>query len=145
MLGRRRCNEKDRVVLPPGLDFTPDANSAPLHHVRQCRAGFWPAARFQATSGLTHRRSAGMRFAAFFSKAQSIPRSVRLASECHRRQDRFIWIIKLFKRLQQLHVGTRGSMVMTSASNAAIESMMSLNSSNTCECGFVCHLSPRRR
>ena len=41
-----------------------------LHHVRQCRAGFWPAARFTGHSpGLTHRRSAGMRFAAFFSKA----------------------------------------------------------------------------
>ncbi len=145
MVGRSRCNEKRRVVLPPGLDFTPDANSAPPAHVRQCRAGFWPAARFQATVRLTHRRSAGMRFAAFFSKASTIPRSVRLASECHRRLDRFHRIIKLFERLQQLHVRTRGFEVMTSASSAAIESMMSLNSQYTCECGFVCHLSPRRR
>ncbi len=124
MVGRSRLMRKDRVVLPPGLDFTPDANLRRLYHVRQRGAGFWPAARFRPQSGLTHRRSAGMRCAAFSARLQSILRSVRLASECHRRWTDFIRIIKLFKRLQQLHVGREVSMVMTSASSAAIESMM---------------------
>ncbi|EIQ59265.1 hypothetical protein ECEPECA12_4574, partial [Escherichia coli EPECa12] len=32
---------KDRVVLPPGLDLPPTQILRRLHHVRQCRAGFW--------------------------------------------------------------------------------------------------------
>ncbi len=122
MVGKVAVMRKDRVVLPPGLDFTPSQILRRLHHVRQCRAGFWPARVFRPQSGFTHRRSAGMRFALSSAGLQSIPRSVRLASECIDARTDFIWIIKLFERLQQLMSEREVSMVMTSASSAAIES-----------------------
>ena len=39
---------KDRVVLPPGLDFTPDANSAPPAPCSPVPRGFLAQPRFQA-------------------------------------------------------------------------------------------------
>lgn len=100
---------KDRVVLPPGLDLPPTQILRRLHHVRQCRAGFWPAARFQATVRVDPQALCRNAFCRFLQQGFNPfhARYVWRVNVIDARTD-FIWIIKLFKRLQQLHVGTRG-------------------------------------